>query len=333
MSVSRKFHFTSVALVLWLATLPAFGLHGHEATAQTRYADVPILVVAEDENTSTARRSNELAKRVVAALKSGMSRAGFRVIEEEAVAGDLKWTIKDRRPKIELFQLVKLMVKSGKAEHQVRALVLYRTYPNITHLQSGDIKVSVRIACEIHDLQSNQFLTSIEVKSPVRMLPPQGGGCDEACVFSAVGESAARAAGSLGALLAQKLALYRDVSAGGKRGRASGSGHTMQIPYTVTLRYFKRREALAIVGVMAEEFPGYKTHTLISQEPAVRRYSYITSAKPGKMEEWLTILLRDMNFDPEKEVVTHIKGNGITIEKILPTPDRPKSKDEKKFMK
>ena len=55
--------------------------------------------------------------------------------------------------------------------------------------------------------------------------------------------------------------------------------------------------------VMAEEFPGYKTHTLISQEPAVRRYSYITSAKPGKMEEWLTILLKDMNFDPDKEVV------------------------------
>ena len=101
MSVSRKFYFTSAAAVLWLATLPAFGLHGHEATAQTRYADVPILVVAEDEDTSTARRSSELARRVITALKSGMSRVGFRVIEEEAVAGDLKWTIRDRRPKIE----------------------------------------------------------------------------------------------------------------------------------------------------------------------------------------------------------------------------------------
>ena len=331
MSVSRKFHFTSVALVLWLATLPAFGLHGHEATAQTRYADVPVLVVAEDEDKATSRRSHDIVKRVIVALQSGMSRAGFRVIEEEAVAGDLKWTIKDRRPKIELFQLAKLMAKSGKAEHQVRAMVLFRTHVRHTSLPSGT-KVQVRIEGEIHDLQSNQFLTSIEVKSPVRMLPPQGGGCDEACV-SAVGESAARAAGSLGIMLAQKLALYRDFSAGGKRGRASGSGHTMQIPYTVTLRYFKRREALAIVGVMAEEFPGYKTHTLISQEPGLRRYSYVTSAKPGKMEEWLTILLRDMNFDPEKEVVTHIKGNGITIEKILPTPDRPKSKDEKKFKK
>ena len=330
MSVSRIFCFTSAAAVLWLATFPAFGFHGHEATAQTRYADVPILVVAEDEDTSTARRSSELARRVITALKSGMSRVGFRVIEEEAVAGDLKWTIRDRRPKIELFQLVKLMVKSGKAEHQVRAMVLYRTYVFLKSLSSVT-RVQVRIEGEIHDLQSNQFLTSVEVKSPVRMLPPQGGGCGAQCI-SAVGESAAKAAGSLGALLAKKLVRYRDVSTGGKRGRASGSGHTMQIPYTVTLRYFKRREALAIVGVM-EKFPGYKTHTLISQEPAVRRYSYITSAKPGKMEEWLTILLKDMNFNPEKEVVTHIKGNEITVEKILPTHRRPRSKEEKKFMK
>ena len=329
MSVSRKFCFTSAAAVLWLATFPAFGFHGHEATAQTRYADVPVLVVAEDEDTSTARRSSELARRVVTALKGSMSRAGFRVIEEEAVAGDLKWTVRDRRPKIELFQLVKLMAKSGKAEHQVRAMVLYRTYVFLKSLSSVT-RVQIRIEGEIHDLQSNQFLTSIEVKSPARMLPPQGGGCDEVCV-TAVGESAAKAAGSLGVVLAKKLARYRGASAGEKRG--TGSGHTMQIPYTVTLRYFERSEALAIVGVMAEEFPGYKTHTLISQAPAVRRYSYITSAKSHKMEEWLTILLKDMNFDPDKEVAIQIRGNEIAVEKILPTPARPRSKEEKKFMK
>lgn len=114
------------------------------------------------------------------------------------------------------------------------------------------------------------------------------------------------------------------------RGRGSGGGHTMQISYTVTLRYFERREALIIIGAMADEFPGYKTHTIISREPAVRRYSYLTSAKPHKMEEWLTILLRNMNFDPDKEVVTLIKGNEITIEKILPAPRRPGSREEKK---
>ena len=73
-------------------------------------------------------------------------------------------------------------------------------------------------------------------------------------------------------------------------------------PYTVSLYCFDRREALTIIGVMADEFLGYKSHTLISQDPAVCKYEYVTSAKPHKMEEWITILLDDMNFDSDKEV-------------------------------
>ena len=45
---------------------------------------------------------------------------------------------------------------------------------------------------------------------------------------------------------------------------------------------------------MADEFPGYRSHTLMSQDPAVRKDEYVTSAKPHKLEEWLTILLGDM---------------------------------------
>ena len=142
-------------------------------------------------------------------------------------------------------------------------------------------------------------------------------------------------------VLARKLARYRDVSSGGRAtggavtgdgvgsGAGSGSGHGLQTPYTVTLRYFERREALTIIGVMADEFPGYRSHTLMSQAPAVRKYEYVTTAKPHNMEEWLTILLGDMNFDPDKEVALLFQGSEITVEKIVPTSDRPKSEDEK----
>ena len=318
--------------VFWLAAfLPLVLLSSDEATAQTRYADVPVLVVAEDEDEKTLKRSSDIARRVVASLQDGMSRMGFRVLDEQAVAGDLEWTIRDRRPKMELIQIAKLMSKSGKATHQVRALVLYRTYVSLSSLPSVT-RLQVRIECEIHDLLTNQFIASLEVKSPVRMLPPLGGDCDEQCI-SAVGGTAARTASGLGVLLARKLARYRDASTGGGPAKSPGRGHTMQITYSVTLRYFERREALAIIGVMAEEFPGYKTHSLIGQEPAFRRYSYVSSAKPDKLEEWLTILLKDMNFNPDEDVASIIRRNEIIIEKILPTSGRPKSKDEKKFIK
>ncbi len=165
---------------------------------------------------------------------------------------------------------------------------------------------------------------------------------DNLCITEVVGTTPV--AGSLGVVLARKLARYRDVSAGGARAGGSGgaerpvtgtgrmaqgdSGRGMQTPYTVMLRYFERREALIIIGVMAEEFPGYKSHTLLSVDPAGRKYEYVTSAKPNKMEKWLTILLTDMNFDPD-EVTILIRGNGITVEKIVPTSDRPKSGNEK----
>ena len=164
------------------------------------------------------------------------------------------------------------------------------------------------------------------------------------CLSEVVGDKAREIAGSLGVVLARKLARYRDVSAGGRAGGsagsgqavtgdrggtvAGGSGHGMQTPYTVTLRYFERREALTIIGVMADEFPGYKSHTAISVDPAVRKYEYVTSAKPNKMEEWLTILLGDMNFDVDKEIVIAIRGADITVDKIVPTGDRPRSRDE-----
>ena len=310
--------------------------------AQTQYSDVPVLVIAEDEDKTTVRRGSDIFKRVIAQLRHGMKRVGFRMVDEESVSVDLGWRIKDRRKKTEIIRLAKLMSKSGKAVHQVRAMVLFRIHasmPDNRETRGAVNSVQVRIDGEVYDILANEFIDTYEMPRQEYPAPAE---CNKLCVTEVVGDRAREIAGSLGVVLGKKLARYRDVSAGGSapggrtgavtgdaRRRGPGSGHTMQINYTVTLKYFDREEAITIERVMAEEFPGYKTHTLISQEPAVRKYSYITSAKPNKMEEWLTILLKDMNFNPNKEIVILYRGSEITIEKIVPTPMRPRSKDEK----
>ena len=310
--------------------------------AQTEYGDVPVLAVGEDEDKTTVKRSSDIFKRVIAELRHGMKRTGFRMIDEESVAVDLGWKIRDRRPKMELIQLAKLMTKSGKANHRVRAVVLFRVHAAAKQL-TGLTKVQTRIDGEIYDVVSNEFIDTFEMP---RQEYPAPADClrNKLCISEIVGDRAREIAGSLGVVLARKLARYRDVSAGARAGGGGsgggavtgdgvesrrGAGHGMQTPYTVSLRYFDRVEALSIIGVMADEFPGYKSHTLISQDPAVRKYEYVTSAKPHKMEEWITILLRDMNFDPDKEVTMLIRGADVTVEKIVPTPDRPRSGDEK----
>ena len=87
--------------------------------------------------------------------------------------------------------------------------------------------------------------------------------------------------------MATKLEHLRKKSVGGEQARAgsgeavtgearrpgSSSGHGIVRPYTITLRRFERREALTIIGTMADDFPGYRTHTLMSLDSRTRRYS------------------------------------------------------------
>lgn len=322
--------------------------------AQTQYSDVPVLVAAEDENRNSVKRSSEIFKRVIGAIQESVYRTGFRVVDEESVAVDLDWKIKDRRPRMELLDIAKSMNRSDKASHRVRALFLFRVFAVAREKGGGSrSEVQVRINGEIYDIVGNNKVGDFEIadrkyNAPADCLKPEQRGL---CITEVVGKHTRELGADLGLVLSTKLEHLRKVSVGGGQTRRSsggagssgeavtgdargarrggGSGHGMQTPYTVTLRYFHRREALTIIGVMADEFPGYNTHTLLSAGQAMRRYAYITSAKPHKMEEWLTILLGDMNFNPDKEVRIAINGTDITVEKIVPTDHRPRSTDER----
>lgn len=310
----------------------------HPGVAQTQYNDVPVLVVGEDEDRTSVRRSSDIFKRVLAQLKHSMKRSGFRMVDEESVAVDLGWRSRDRRPKTELLEVAKLMSNSGKASHRVRAMVLFRIHAAGRSL-GALTKVQTRIDGEIYDTVSNEFIDTFEMP---RQEYPAPADCMDSkiCIQETVGDRARDIAASLGAVLAKKLARYHSDSTGGSAGNASvtggdnarsgaGSGHGMLTPYTVTLRYFDTREALSIIGVMSDEFPGYKSHTLLSKAPVLRKYEYVTSAKPNKMEEWLSVLLMDMGFNVDKQVEIMLQGSNIIVEKIVTTPNRPRSADEK----
>ena len=339
---SRYRHFAVAAVLAALvAAAPAV------AFAQTRYPDVPVLVAGEDEGAQQhglycgsgpwiVPRSHGIFQRVIAEIKGVASRAGFRVIDEAAVAVDLDWKIRDGRPKMDLIDLAKMMNRSADATHGVRALVLFSIHVTPNCLWALH-KFQIRMKGEIYDLASNQFVDTVEKQQEYAERP----GCldDPGCISGVVGGRAREVAATLGDGLAAKLARYRKASAGGTApgtvttAKPADRGHGIQTPYTVTFEYFDRREAVTIIAVMADEFPGYKSHRLMRTDQAVRKYAYITTAKPAKMEEWLTILLADMNFDPDKEIRIAIDGTDITVEKIVPTPDRPRSADEKAIFK
>ena len=122
-----------VAVILAVLVLSA----SVAAVAQTRSPDVPVLVVGvDDPDPRNLRRTHEFFRRVIAELKGVMSRAGFSVIEEEAVAVDLKWKIRDRFSKTELLELVKDINRSDNATHGIQALVALSIHKVVRRLNS-----------------------------------------------------------------------------------------------------------------------------------------------------------------------------------------------------
>lgn len=307
------------------------------ATAQTQHSDIPVLVAGEDEDPSTVKRSSDIFKRVLAQLKESMKREGFRMLDEEAVAAQLGWKTRDRRPKTELIESAKLMTKSGSANTRVRALVLFRIHAAARDRGFATV-VQTRIDGEIYDTVTNEFLGTYELP---RAEYPAPAGClqNKFCINEVVGDKSREIAASLGTVLAKKLDYLHENAVGGSSSVSGGvnvgsstSGnkdYTFLTPYTITMRYFTTRESQSILGVMRDEFPGYDSSAMLSKDPSVSKYEYVTRAKSHKLGEWLTVLLSDMGFDVDREVEVLINGSDIIIEKINATPDRAPSADEK----
>jgi len=291
------------------------------ASAQTG-ANIRVLVMGEDSDPASVKRSSDIYKRVLAEMKGSMMRYNFKMVDEEMAAVDLGWNVTDRRPKVELLEAVKLMNASPNATHHARAMVLFRIHATTRDLSFSN-KVTTRIDGEIYDMATNQFLDTFELAPGAYAAPAD---CNKICITEVVGERAREIAMSLGDILGKKLSYLSPSDTANNTGDDNGYG--MVTTYTVTLRHFDTREGLSVIGVMADEFPGYISHNLMTKQSALRRYEYVTKAKPYKMEEWLTILLMDMGFDVDNQVNISVENGLIIIDKIIPVTDRPRSNDE-----
>ena len=292
------------------------------ASAQTG-TNIRVLVMGEDSDPASVKRSSDIFKRVLAEMKGSMMRYDFKMVDEEMAAVDLGWKITNRRPKAELLEAAKLMNASNNATHHTRAMVLFRVHATTKDLNFSN-KVTTRIDGEIYDMATNQFLDSFELAPAAYSAPAD---CNSVCISEIVGGKAREIAMSLGDVLGKKLA-YLSPSNNSAEANSNTSGYGMVSTYTVTLRHFDTREGLSVIGVMADEFPGYISHNLITKQAVLRRYEYVTKAKPYKLEEWLNILLIDMGFDVDNQINISVENGQIIIDKIVPVTNRPRSEDE-----
>ena len=303
----RRFAFALTLAVLVLSAPAA-------ALAQTRSQDVPVVVMGVDGR-ETLPRTHELFQRVIAEIKGIMSRAGFRVVEEGAVALDLGWRIgewrnRERLSEPDLIDLVRDMNRSRDATHGVRALVVLSIHAALKRLHTH-VKVMIRMGGKIYDVPSNRFVDVFETPGTEHQRPPVCDNLDDGHCISRVmrRNDTQDSVRTLGDALANRLARHLGGSA---------------TPYTVTFRYFDGEEVKDIIEDMANKFAGYRNHDAMRTDQGARKYSYTTTATSAELEKRLRSLLAEMNFNPD-EIRIAVNGTDITVEKLV----RSRSRDEK----
>lgn len=293
------------------STVGSYPAHANNAT------NVRVLVMGEDGDPRSIKRSSPAFRKVLSEMKKSIGAHGFRMVDEEAVAVDLGWNITERRPKMELMQTLKTMNMSKSANHHARAMAVFSINARMKKMSFGN-QISILVDGELYDIKSNQFLNSFELP---RKSYPAPAGCSAACASDAVRDHAGDIAAGVAEVLGRQLS-YLQAAPG---EQTSGNAGGLNVPYTLTMKRLSTSESIGLINTMAGEFPGYVSHDLMDKNPAVRRYSYTTSAKIAKLEEWLNILLGDMGMKPGRDVQVLMNGTDIIIERVVGKPVQQKT--------
>ena len=292
--------------------------------------DIPVIIMGEDSDPMSVARSSDIFRRVISMLQEQMSRYDFYVIDEEILAVEMGWQVRERRPKTELMQVVQLANQSRDPRLQAKAMVVFKIRAAAQNVGFAT-KAMVRITGDIFDYDARRFIGSWEAP---RMEFPAPANCTGMCIQEVVGDHARDVAAQVGDVLRRKLAYLTrgagSVSQGGSMPAATGSapaGSVAGCPgdidtgltttYAIVMSNFTTREYMQIKDVMEHEFPCFVTTRNPTGDTSKRIYGYVSRASASKIEEWLNIVLIDMGLDPDSQVKMITSGTEIMLDKIF----------------
>jgi hypothetical protein len=282
--------------------------------------DIRVLVMGQDDDKTSVKRSSLIFEEVLRKLKDQMSFNNFRMVDEEMASGGLDWKIVNRRSKTELLDSAFQLNNTDNAKTHSRALVLFKIYASSLDKRAYS-KVKTKIIGEVYDLHTNEYKASFKVKKSYTA-PAD---CNSICITEVVSDKAADLAEDLGKVLADKLSyLTAGTSNVVKHTNINNdknytySTNGLMSTYSINFKHFKNREITEILDTMSEEFPGFSSLNLIGKGSVKRVYEYVTTAKAYKLELWLATLLEDMGFNVDREVLIEVANGKISITKVNP---------------
>lgn len=309
---------TLATVMFSAATLMAVSFGAVPAHAQSG-TDIPIIVMGEDSDPMSVKRSNDIFRRVISSIQEQMSRYNFYVIDEDILAVRAGWIMKDRRPKSELLQIATLASTLDDPSLHPRAMVMFKIRAAAANKGFGTV-AQVRVTGDIYDVVANRFIGSWEAP---RMEFGAPANCNQFCIEEVVGDKARDVAAQVGDVLRKKLA-YLTQGQGGAAGggtAASGDGTCtgLTTTYQIEFRNFTTRDTLQLTEVMENEFPCYVSARSPNGDTTKFIYGYVSQASGAKLNKWMNILLINSGYDPDNQVKVIMSGTKLVVDKIFDT--------------
>ena len=279
--------FASCLAMLALAACQTTG--EFDAGSRSSHA---VLVMAEDADTGSIARTNNVTRRVIKEISGQVSDYGFSVFDEAALTLNSHKQGRARRSDTELIDVARSITRP-----RIDTIALFSVFSD-SQIRPHTRKLRVRLTARLLDAQSGRHFGNLEV-SDIDNIHSR---CDGPCYTEAVGDIARVLGREVADILAQKLDVRftRPVRNADSEGLVRG--------LTLTFENFGAVEMQDIEAYLPIFF-GYRSHRPITSYYRHREIWYESSIKHVKLKRNLDRMLSELGMQAR----IAFQGNQYTI--------------------
>lgn len=276
-------------------------------------SDMRVMVLQDDsdDGSNCVSYNSPAGKQVTNRIGEQFRRYGYVVVPREALAAELKFGLNTPMDKATLLGLARKAKASGKAEFDVKAVVVYRMLCEVD-ASAVATQIDVVMSGTVYDTDARRELGDFgPVEQEVNAKPNCDGNCRNLALM--------RRADDVALVIADqariKLAMVT------KQARADGSSGRV-VTYNVRLENMGKT-AGRIRSTMEKQFPGAMGVTSFKNANSLATFGYKSTASSDKIHDWLEVLIDDLGLE---NAALEMDGTTITVRNDgtdMPPPKKP----------
>ena len=263
-------------------------------------SDIRIMVLQDDSNDSSncVGYNSPAGKQVTIRIGEQFRRYGYVVVPREALAAELKFGLNEPLNKSDLISIAKKAKATGRAEFDIKALVVYRIMCEVDE-NSVSTQIDAIISGSVYDTDARRELGDFGPNEQEINAKPN---CDFNCRNLALMRKADEIALIVADQARVKLAMVT------KQSRADNSSGRM-VTYNVRLENMSKT-TIRIRSTMEKQFPGSMGITSLKSSGSLVTFGYKSSASSDKIHDWLQTVIDDLGLE---NIELEVNGTNISI--------------------